>query len=332
MSCLERAIPDGHAKLSGEGEHARSGRRRLRRAVGRWRAMRETGFETVPCVRGFPRGRGKLRPWRARSRFQQGDANNDLQPVTVARASAPASGGSVPLPVQGRATYRGGAPPQCQAEVRPGTAALPAVTRISRTNADSNLVGTSRCDARRPGRAAGRRDGRRLVGKMKAVWSADGPGFRRLTLRSATGTAQRAILTGRDIGLTAVAPKRRYIAARRRKVRPISDHGNGNESIGKRHADQLAFNQLQSLLIPAEFAETKTAAGRCRMWRTRQAHGLNRPSPAWGGIFVAASGKDFQAPCRSDITGICLPEGAFELDFLRRSQVKCNLTIKLYGF
>jgi hypothetical protein len=74
---------------------------------------------------------------------------------------------------------------------------------------------------------------------MKAVWSADVPGVRRLTLRSATGTAQRAILTGRDIGLTAVAPKRRYIAARRRKVRPISDHGNGNESIGKRHADQL---------------------------------------------------------------------------------------------
>jgi hypothetical protein len=27
-----------------------------------------------------------------------------------------------------------------------------------------------------------------------------------------------------------------------------------------------------SLLIPAEFAETKTAAGRRRMWRTRQAH------------------------------------------------------------
>jgi hypothetical protein len=26
-------------------------------------------------------------------------------------------------------------------------------------------------------------------------------------------------------------------------------------------------------LIPAEFAETKTAAGRRRMWRTRQAHG-----------------------------------------------------------
>jgi hypothetical protein len=34
MSCLERAITDGHAKLTGEGEHARPGRRRLRRAAG----------------------------------------------------------------------------------------------------------------------------------------------------------------------------------------------------------------------------------------------------------------------------------------------------------
>ena len=32
------------------------------------------------------------------------------------------------------------------------------------------------------------------------------------------------------------------------------------------------FLHKASLLIPAEFAETKTAAGRRRMWRTRQAH------------------------------------------------------------
>jgi hypothetical protein len=57
------------------------------------------------------------------------------------------------------------------------------------------MVGTSRCDVRRPERAAGRRDMRWLVGKMKAARSADVPGFRRLTLRSATGTAQRAIPT-----------------------------------------------------------------------------------------------------------------------------------------
>jgi hypothetical protein len=33
------------------------------------------------------------------------------------------------------------------------------------------------------------------------------------------------------------------------------------------------FLHKESLLIPADFAETKTAAGRRRMWRTRQAHG-----------------------------------------------------------
>jgi hypothetical protein len=32
------------------------------------------------------------------------------------------------------------------------------------------------------------------------------------------------------------------------------------------------FLHKASLLIPAEFAETKTAAGRRRMWRTRRAH------------------------------------------------------------
>jgi hypothetical protein len=135
MSCLERAIPDGHAKLSGEGEHARSGRRRLRRAAGRWRAMRETGFETVPCVRGFPRGRGKLRPWRARSRFQQGDANNDLQPVTVARASAPASGGSVPLPVHGRERIGAGRPWNHNAKPRFGPGRLRYVPTTSSPSA-----------------------------------------------------------------------------------------------------------------------------------------------------------------------------------------------------
>ena len=36
------------------------------------------------------------------------------------------------------------------------------------------------------------------------------------------------------------------------------------------------FLHKASLLIPAEFAETKTAAGRRRMWRTRQAHGSSR--------------------------------------------------------
>jgi hypothetical protein len=54
----------------------------------------------------------------------------------VAQASAPAGDGSVPLPVRDRATTRGGTPlePECQAEVRPGTAALPTGTRIARMN------------------------------------------------------------------------------------------------------------------------------------------------------------------------------------------------------
>ncbi len=39
------------------------------------------------------------------------------------------------------------------------------------------------------------------------------------------------------------------------------------------------FLHRASLLIPAEFAETKTAAGRRRMWRTRQAHGSSVFSP-----------------------------------------------------
>lgn len=53
MSCLERAVTEGHAKLTGYEEHARPERRRLRLAAGKWRAMREPGFETVPSVRCF---------------------------------------------------------------------------------------------------------------------------------------------------------------------------------------------------------------------------------------------------------------------------------------
>ena len=42
-----------------------------------------------------------------------------------------------------------------------------------------------------------------------------------------------------------------------------------------RHSAATAEAQRRRL-IPAEFAETKTAAGRRRMWRTRQAHGSLR--------------------------------------------------------
>ncbi len=46
----------------------------------------------------------------------------------------------------------------------------------------------------------------------------------------------------------------------------------GKASIGEAVRRGTTFLHKASLLIPAEFAETKTAAGRRRMWRTRQAH------------------------------------------------------------
>ena len=46
----------------------------------------------------------------------------------------------------------------------------------------------------------------------------------------------------------------------------------GKGSIGEAVRRGNAFLHKASLLIPAEFAETKTAAGRRRMWRTRLAH------------------------------------------------------------
>src|ERR1039458_6276664 len=46
----------------------------------------------------------------------------------------------------------------------------------------------------------------------------------------------------------------------------------GKASIGEAVRRGTKFLHKASLLIPAEFAETKTAAGRRRMWRTRQAH------------------------------------------------------------
>ena len=46
----------------------------------------------------------------------------------------------------------------------------------------------------------------------------------------------------------------------------------GKGSIGEAVRRGTEFLHKESLLIPAEFAETKTAAGRRRMFRTRQAH------------------------------------------------------------
>jgi len=46
----------------------------------------------------------------------------------------------------------------------------------------------------------------------------------------------------------------------------------GKGSIGEAVRQGTTFLHKASLLIPADFAETKTAANRRRMWRTRQAH------------------------------------------------------------
>ena len=53
----------------------------------------------------------------------------------------------------------------------------------------------------------------------------------------------------------------------------------GKGSIGEAVRRGNEFLHKASLLIPAEFAETKTAAGRRRMWRTRQAH---KAREQWG--------------------------------------------------
>jgi len=122
MNCLERAITNGYAKLTGDGEHARPGRRRLRLAAGRLRAMPETGFETVPCSSRGDEAQTEM----GKQKTKMGQSLLTSAATRVAQASAPAGCGSVPLPVHVRATYRGGTPlePQWQAEVRPGTAAL----------------------------------------------------------------------------------------------------------------------------------------------------------------------------------------------------------------
>ncbi|HET7625995.1 MAG TPA: hypothetical protein VFM25_12100 [Verrucomicrobiae bacterium] len=46
----------------------------------------------------------------------------------------------------------------------------------------------------------------------------------------------------------------------------------GKGSIGEAVRQGTTFLHKASLLIPADFAETRTAAKRRRMWRTRQAH------------------------------------------------------------
>jgi hypothetical protein len=95
-------------------------------------------------------------------------------------------------------------------------------------------------------------------------------------------------------------------SARRRKWRPgrprsprIRDcHATPAELALPRGRECCAcLRRPRSRVLPR--GETKTAAGRRRMWRTRQAQGSHRPSPAGGGMVAAASGKE--ASCRSSV-------------------------------
>lgn len=61
----------------------------------------------------------------------------------------------------------------------------------------------------------------------------------------------------------------------------------GKGSIGEAVREGNKFLHKASLLIPADFAETKTAAGRRRMWRTRQAH---KAREAWLDEVMCAAG------------------------------------------
>ena len=58
------------------------------------------------------------------------------------------------------------------------------------------------------------------------------------------------------------------------KPEPASNETVWAFDLGKGSIGEAARQRIlkASLLIPADFAETKTAAGRRRMWRTRLAH------------------------------------------------------------
>lgn len=56
-----------------------------------------------------------------------------------------------------------------------------------------------------------------------------------------------------------------------RKTGTIRTLGLGKGSIGEAVCEGPTFKRVASLLIPADFIETQTAASRRRMWHTRQA-------------------------------------------------------------
>ena len=122
MSYLERAITDGHAKLTGDGKQqavpAPNG--------GRAQAPDRTPSDRADLV--VFRDDERKKPYAVIECKADGVTDAEFNQAveqaggngTVAQASAPAGCGSVPLPVHGRATTRGGTP----LEPAAGTAAL----------------------------------------------------------------------------------------------------------------------------------------------------------------------------------------------------------------
>jgi len=122
MSYLERAITDGHAKLTGEGKQqavpAPNG--------GRAQAPDRTPSDRADLV--VFRDDERKKPYAVIECKADGVTDAEFNQAveqacgngTVAQASAPAGCGSVPLPIHGRATARGGTP----LEPAAGTAAL----------------------------------------------------------------------------------------------------------------------------------------------------------------------------------------------------------------
>ncbi len=77
----------------------------------------------------------------------------------------------------------------------------------------------------------------------------------------------------------------------------------GKASLGEavRDVETNEFLHKASLLIPAEFASTKDAATRRRMWRTRQAH---KAREAWlGEVWRAAKVPEMLEPLRKREVG-----------------------------
>ncbi|MGD0813224.1 MAG: hypothetical protein ABSA83_06440 [Verrucomicrobiota bacterium] len=86
----------------------------------------------------------------------------------------------------------------------------------------------------------------------------------------------------------------------------------GKGSIGEAVRQGTTFLHKASLLIPAEFAETKTAATRRRMWRTRKAH---KEREKWLEKVMQDAGIEIlkgRQLCKVDEQGNIIPESEWK--------------------